>query len=201
MTGFNRRFAPHVGLVRERLAGRADPVLVSYRMNAGFVPADSWLHGPEGGGRNIGEACHIYDLFIHLIGAPPVRVDAAPVHVAGGTPDYYQKRDNFTAVLHFADGSQATLLYTAMGAGTLPKERMEVYSGGSVAVLDDFRTLELHGHGVRRHRLRRQDKGHRAELLAFAASISGGSAWPIPLEEQLAATRVSFVVEEALVGR
>ena len=63
MTGFNRRFSPAVAVVQEALAGRATPLIATYQMNAGYIPRDHWVHGREGGGRNIGEACHVYDLF------------------------------------------------------------------------------------------------------------------------------------------
>ena len=67
MTGFNRRFSPAAARLRELLAGRTSPLVANYRMNAGYIPLDHWVHGPEGGGRNIGEACHVYDLFDFLV--------------------------------------------------------------------------------------------------------------------------------------
>ena len=89
MTGFNRRFSPAIARARELLAARTTPLIADYRMNAGYLPLDHWVHGPEGGGRNIGEACHIYDLFDSLVGGaeveavtravdPPGRNAAAP---------------------------------------------------------------------------------------------------------------------------
>jgi len=72
MVGFNRRFSPAMQTIRSILANRSTPIIANYRMNAGYIPLDHWVHGPEGGGRNIGEACHIYDLFNSLIGTPHV---------------------------------------------------------------------------------------------------------------------------------
>ena len=69
MTGFNRRFAPAVALLRAAVRTRSAPLLINYRMNAGYLPPGHWVHGPEGGGRNIGEACHIYDLFQAITGS------------------------------------------------------------------------------------------------------------------------------------
>ena len=74
MVGFNRRFAPHVVEMQKAFQGRSTPLMMHYRVNAGFIPADSWVHDPvEGGGRIIGEACHFIDLMHFLAGAPPTR--------------------------------------------------------------------------------------------------------------------------------
>ena len=40
---------------------RLNPLLIRYRMNAGFIPLDSWHHG-----RIVGEACHIIDFITNL---------------------------------------------------------------------------------------------------------------------------------------
>ena len=73
LTGFNRRFSPAATGILGALQGRTTPMIVNYRMNAGYIAPDHWVHGAEGGGRNIGEACHIYDLFGALTGANPSR--------------------------------------------------------------------------------------------------------------------------------
>ena len=66
MTGFNRRFSPYAVKIASILKNRKNPFLINYRMNAGYIPLDHWVHNEEGGGRNIGEACHIYDLFTYI---------------------------------------------------------------------------------------------------------------------------------------
>jgi predicted dehydrogenase/threonine dehydrogenase-like Zn-dependent dehydrogenase len=191
MTGFNRRFSPAARQLAAVLAGRTAPLMIDYRMNAGYLPLDHWVHGPEGGGRNIGEACHIYDLFGALVGEPLEHVTAAAIRPSARLA----ANDNFTATLSFRDGSICTLTYTALGAKGHPKEQMTVYADGSVITLDDYRSLRRSG---RRRPLwwsRSIDKGHRAEFEALARCVAHGGPWPIPLEEQLQATRVSFEVE------
>lgn len=195
LTGFNRRFSRHARRLRAHLAGRTNPVMLHCRVNAGYIPPDHWVHGAEGGGRNIGEACHLYDLFLYLVDAPVLEVQAASVRPRTG---YYVPGDNFTATLRFQDGSIATLVYSALGSRRFPKERLEAFADGTVAVLDDYRELTLTGARPRRFRSRRQDKGHAAELEAFARAIQGGGEPPIPLWQQFEATRVSFEVERAL---
>ena len=90
-----------------------NPMLLNYRMNAGYLPLDHWTQSSEGGGRNLGEACHIYDLFTYLTGARIERVQAAAIRPATG---YCKSQDNFTTCLSFDDGSVATLTYTGLGA-------------------------------------------------------------------------------------
>ncbi|HLM69751.1 MAG TPA: bi-domain-containing oxidoreductase, partial [Longimicrobium sp.] len=134
LTGFNRRFSPVARRMAEIVRGRSAPMMLDYRMNAGYLPPEHWLRAPGQGGRNIGEACHVYDLFTCLVDAPVAEVKATPV---GGRRGYYGPRDNFVATIAFQDGSVATLTYTAMGARDYPKERMEVFVDGQVLSLDD----------------------------------------------------------------
>jgi predicted dehydrogenase len=102
MVGFNRRFAPLVAAIREHFGGRRHPLTLHYRINAGFLPPDHWVHDPvEGGGRILGEACHFVDLLQHLAGAPPARVHAEAIEGGG----HYRSDDNVCLTLRFADGS------------------------------------------------------------------------------------------------
>lgn len=195
MTGFNRRFSPAIVRARELLAPRSTPLIANYRMNAGHVPLDHWVHGPEGGGRNIGEASHIYDLFGALVGDVEVdSVDARAIH-ADGTR--LAANDNFVATIAYADGSVCTLTYTALGNRDHPKERMEVFADGTVLTLDDYKSLAVAGRGSG-WRSTTQDKGHVEELEALARALREGGAWPITLDEQVRAMRVAFAVEEAI---
>jgi predicted dehydrogenase/threonine dehydrogenase-like Zn-dependent dehydrogenase len=191
MTGFNRRFSPAVQKLRERLAGRSAPIVADYRMNAGYIPLDHWVHGPEGGGRNIGEACHVYDVFDALTGAGVREVHASAIAPSARLA----ANDNFTATITYDDGSLCTLTYTALGAKEHPKERLEVYGDGVVLTLDDYRSLTASGGKTPLWSSRTIDKGHRQELQALAECLLRGGPWPISLDEQLRATRISFDVE------
>lgn len=194
MTGFNRRFSPAIVEARKLLANRTSPVIVNYRMNAGYIPQDHWVHGPQGGGRNIGEACHIYDVFNALTGSLPTEVHAVSI-----TPEsaYWRRDDNFVATIRYADGSVCTLTYTAMGAKEFPKERAEIFFDGKVLALDDYKTLSVTGRtGGWKSAV--MEKGQLEELQALAQAFKPGGKWPISMEEQLAATRVSFEVQHQL---
>jgi predicted dehydrogenase/threonine dehydrogenase-like Zn-dependent dehydrogenase len=197
MTGYNRRFSSLAVRVKEAVRGRACPMVLQYRMAAGFLPADHWTKGPEGGGRNIGEACHIYDLFGFLVGSPVESVSATRM---GGRYGAYQLTDNFVATVRYEDGSVATLVYTAQGSPALDKERLELFSERTALVLDNWRSLTTYDQKVDRLTLRAPDKGFVEELAAFVAATTGGRAWPIPWREQKDAALVSFRVQEQLRG-
>ncbi len=196
MVGFNRRFAPLARHMKAALEGVSGPLAVQYRVNAGPLPADHWLHDPEqGGGRLLGEACHFIDFIAFLVGAPPVRVAATALHEAGRYSE-----DDVLITLTFPNGSVGTLAYLSQGDRSFPKERVEVFGGGRVAVLDDFRSLEVVS-GGRRRRWRswlRQDKGHRAEWEAFAAAIASGGPPPIAYDHLFGVSLATLAAREAL---
>jgi predicted dehydrogenase/threonine dehydrogenase-like Zn-dependent dehydrogenase len=194
--GFNRRFSPFALQLAEFLSERQEPLIVRYRVNAGYLPLTHWLHDPAiGGGRIVGEGCHFIDFLTFLVGEPPSTVSAM------GLPDAGRYReDNVHLALTFPDGSIGTLEYLANGDKAFPKERLEVFTGGQVGVLDDFRSLELVKNGKRRKyqsRLR-QDKGHIGEWEAFKSAIANHGPPPILYEHLFAISRASFAAVKAL---
>jgi len=193
MTGFNRRFSPYAEALHEVIATRSNPFILNYRVNAGYLPADHWVHGPQGGGRNIGEACHFYDLAGYLAGSEVCSIQARAIRP---TTAHYRRNDNFVVLLSFADGSVANVIYTALGSPEAPKEQIEVLSDGKVLTVTDFRSLAAAG--GKAPNLNRADKGHAAELAAFARAVRGESAWPIPLSDQVQAMSIAFQVERQL---
>jgi predicted dehydrogenase len=186
MVGFNRRFAPMATRMKSFLDEIHDPLALHYRVNAGAIPRDHWVQDPEqGGGRILGEVCHFVDFLTFMAGTPPIEVQTRALANSGQYAD-----DNIVIALQFANGSQGTISYLANGDRTYSKERLEVFGGAAVAVLDDFRRLDLVRHGrkqVFRSRLR-QDKGHRGEWQAFAEAILSGGESPISLEDIVSTT-------------
>ena len=197
LTGFNRRFSRYASRIHELVEGRTNPMILNYRMNAGHVPLDNWVHSDEGGGRNRGEACHIYDLFTYLTASRMVSVSAQAISPSTG---YYVRNDNFVATISFEDGSVATLTYVALGTSDYPKEQMELFVDGQVVALDNYTKLSVHGAKKANLETRMIEKGHEEELAAFAAAISQGREWPIPLWQQVQTTEIAFRVEELLMG-
>jgi predicted dehydrogenase/threonine dehydrogenase-like Zn-dependent dehydrogenase len=195
LTGYNRRFSPYARRMAELLKGRSGPFMLNYRMNAGWIPPDHWVHGAEGGGRNLGEACHIYDLFTFLADAPVTDVSAQSIVPKS---HHYGRTDNFVATVRFEDGSVASLTYTALGHKDHPKETAELYVDGKIAVLEDYKKLAVLGASGRDVATPAQDKGLQDELVAFADAINGGT-WPMPWWQQLQVARLALAVESQLV--
>lgn len=196
MTGYNRRFSPFARMIKEILTARANPIIINYRMNAGYVPLDHWVHGADGGGRNLGEACHIYDLFTYFIGS---KFKSVSVKSITPSTKYYASSDNFIAVVTFEDGSIASLTYTSMGNSKSPKEEMEIYADGEIISMSDYRKLTVSGKKEISVTNKVSQKGHFEEVKEFSAAIKGKIDWPIELWEQMQAAKIAFEIEKKLV--
>jgi predicted dehydrogenase len=191
--GFNRRFSPLARLLAAFLGGRVEPMHAHYRVNAGYLPPEHWTQDPAFGGRIIGEACHFVDLITFLVGAPPVRVSAFAL------PDRGKYReDNVSMTFAFPDGSVGVVDYLANGDKSLPKERLEVSCAGKVALLDDFRSLELVDEGTRKTMRAPQDKGWVNEWKAFAKAIREGGEPPIPYEQLIGVTKAMLAAVQSV---
>jgi predicted dehydrogenase/threonine dehydrogenase-like Zn-dependent dehydrogenase len=195
LTGFNRRFSPFAHRIHKMTSQRHDPMIINYRMNAGYIPLDNWVHTAEGGGRNLGEACHIYDLFTFLTQSKVVTIEAQALKPKTG---YYSRSDNFVTTMRFEDGSIACLTYTALGALDYPKEQMDVYMDGKVLLLDDYKKLTIYGGKFKGLENTIGDKGHLEELRSLGKAIQSGGEWPIPLWQQVQAMTSAFVVDDYL---
>lgn len=195
LTGFNRRFSQFARRIHEITEKRNNPMIINYRMNAGYIPLDNWVHTEEGGGRNIGEACHIYDLFTYLTESEVIKVEVQAIKPCTG---YYSYRDNFVTTMTFKDGSLATLTYTALGATNYSKEQMTVFVDGKVLALDDYKKLTIFGARLKGIKSRIINKGHKEELENFAQVIQKGGNWPIPLWQQVQTMDIAFKIEDYL---
>jgi predicted dehydrogenase/threonine dehydrogenase-like Zn-dependent dehydrogenase len=193
--GFNRRFSPLGQKLLEFLSDRTEPMHVHYRVNAGYIPLNHWTQDETvGGGRIIGEGCHFVDFITFLVGASPVSVTA---HALPDNGKYHE--DNISMTFAFPDGSIGVVDYLANGDKTFPKERVEVFTGGMIAVLDDYRKLEMVKDGRRKNvGLAAQDKGQKSEMQVFAKAIREGAQPPIPYEQLIGVTRSTFAAVESL---
>jgi predicted dehydrogenase/threonine dehydrogenase-like Zn-dependent dehydrogenase len=194
MVGFNRRFAPMAQRMKPFLVEAGGPFTMHYRVNAGSLPADHWINDHEqGGGRILGEGCHFVDFLSFLAGSAPVTVQAR------GLPISSEEQD-VVASLQFADGSLGTISYICSGDRVYSKERVEVFGNGCVAVLDDFRSLDLVRHGKKKsvRSWLQQDKGHIGEWEAFSECIRNGGPAPIQFEEIAASTLATIRIVDSL---
>jgi predicted dehydrogenase len=199
MVGFNRGFAPAALAVKAALANRNAPIVVSYRLNGGYIPVDSWIQDFQGGGRNVGEACHMYDFFGSLANS---RVASITARGISRSTSAYLTNDNFAATLGYEDGSVCNLVYTAAGPKTgLPKERIEIFCKDRAFLIDDFvRCVEYPTDSVL-WQAATADKEHYNELSALADALRDGTASPIPAERIFETTAVALHIEDQLQGR
>lgn len=199
MVGFNRRFSPALQMLKARLGKRRSPLVIQYRLNAGYLPLDHWVHGAQGGGRNVGEACHMYDVFRFLTGAPVRSIEATAID-PGALP--YARSDNFSVTLGYDDGSVASLVYTALGPKSgMGKEHIAVFCDGDAFVVDDFKQLTVASDGSVLWQSGEPDKGHFEELSRFGDAIVGGAEAPIAFAEIVETSAVALQVEDLLYGR
>lgn len=190
--GFNRRFSPHAQKMKD-LLGSA-PMNVIATMNAGHIPANSWVHDRAvGGGRILGEACHFIDLITFLTGS---LVTEVCMNGMGQSPA--ETTDNASILLRYANGSMGVINYFANGSKAYSKERVEVYSQERTLILDNFRTLRGYGFGNFSKMKIRQDKGHRAQFRQLLESVQSGGESLIPLAEILNTTKATLAAVESL---
>jgi len=139
---YSRSFAPFIKKIKGHTDKRSSPLMIFYRMNAGHLEKEEILQRTMGAGRLIGEACHIFDVFLYLVEAEPISVSVESLKPK--TP-YLFPTDNFSAQISFVDGSICTLIYTSLGNPSMGKERLEVYFDGKSIVMDDYISLEGYG--------------------------------------------------------
>lgn len=199
LVGFNRRFSPHTIKIKDLLKGRIEPLSMSMTINAGAIPASSWIQDPaRGGGRIIGEGCHFIDLLSFIAGSPVQSVSAVMMGEKTAVRD-----DKVAIILSFADGSVGTVNYFANGAKSYPKEILEIFNEGRVLRMENFRVTRGYGFkGFRKFKTFRQDKGHSVEIGAFIARAESGGAPLIAFDELVNVTRATFAaLESAQTGK
>jgi predicted dehydrogenase/threonine dehydrogenase-like Zn-dependent dehydrogenase len=188
--GFNRRFSPYATAVAPLARARINPLFLRYSMNAGYIPPDHWFHGPQGGGRIVGEACHAVDFCSFLVGAP-VRA-----WTRGGLrpkTDSLCASDNMTLLLEYEDGSLATIEYFAVGSRECAKEEIAIRYDGKTLVIDDFTALAAYGERLAPRKTTKPEKGLLEELTRLADCLGDPAAnWPIPLECMLETTEITL---------
>lgn len=192
MLGFNRRFAPHIQQIAKLLT-KAAPKAINYRINAGAVPVDHWVHDKDvGGGRIIGEVCHFVDLVMFLAGAKITAISANVMQEPNNL------LDTVVINLSFNNGSIANISYFSNGNKKLEKEYLEVFSNGQVAIIDDFKKLKIYSNKVSQSKLSSQDKGHFEEVKQFLQCIKEGRPSPISFEDIYLSSLATFKILESI---
>ena len=193
--GFNRRFSP-LSLEAKKVLDRLDgPTMINYRANAG-MPQVHWYTDPvEGGGRIVADACHWFDLSHWFIGSEPVSLCAETI--SSNLPQRIND-ENIHIIVKFRDGSLTTLQHTSLGNQLIPKERIEIFKGETVIIIENFQKLLIKGIIDRSVKLPAVDKGHFIQMREWGKDIEGQATGSIKLEDGIRATICTFKVFDSL---
>ncbi len=192
MVGFNRRFSPHIQKMKS-LVGNS-PMNVIATMNAGFIPANSWVQDLRvGGGRIVGEACHFIDLITFLTGS---KVKAVCMNALGVNPS--ENTDNASILLKYENGSTGVINYFSNGSKAYSKERIELYSQERTLVLDNFQSLKGYGFKSFSSLKTSLDKGHKKQFELLIERIRNGGEALIPFDEIINTAKASFAAIESI---
>lgn len=189
MVGFNRRFSTSFRKIKHFFDGIQEPLTIIYRVNAGFIPTNSWIQDLAQGGRIIGEGCHFIDTMTYLTGSLPDKIYAEAV--SGGNPES-ANRDRTLITIKFRNGSIGSLAYFANGDSSFGKEYCEVFGAGKSAVMNNFQSVELYKSGKSTKLKMDGDKGIATEIRETAESIKLGKPMPISFEEIKYVTLATF---------
>ena len=196
MVGFNRRFSKYACEVKKYIKDRINPMIINYQMNAGYIPLDHWVHTEEGGGRIIGEGCHIFDLFNYFTESKVVSISVDSINPRDKN---ISQRDNMVVIVKYEDGSLCTLTYTSIGNNSYPKEFCQIYFDGKIITIDDYK--RINGYGVKLSNLQYKspEKGQYEELKEFAKAIKSEERYNIPLWQLQQASEISYLVDKEVM--
>jgi predicted dehydrogenase/threonine dehydrogenase-like Zn-dependent dehydrogenase len=190
--GFNRRFSRFATAAKE-LVKDTESINIVATMNAGFIPENSWVHDISiGGGRIIGEACHLIDLMIFLTGSS---VENVSMSALGNNPN--MNTDNAIIILKFKNGSQGVINYFSNGSKAYAKERVEIHTQGKSIVIENFRKFKAFGYKGKDFS-KAQDKGHFEQFRRILAHSHEGKEAIIPFDEILNTSYATFAALESL---
>jgi len=198
MVGFNRRFSPFTTYIKNLFGHVDEPVVINCRINAGFVPKDSWVYDPEqGGGRIIGEVCHFVDLIQYLSDSQPVRVYAECISGEAGA---VMNKDNVVITVKLRNGSVGSISYIASGDKSYPREKVEIFGKGSVGVINNFKSASFtrNGKTKKKKSYMSMDIGHTDEMDALFNAVKKGKEFPVSFEEYVYTTLTTFRIEDSI---
>ena len=195
MVGHNRRFSPHANKMKTWLSNRVNPAILSYRVNAGKIPAEHWVHSDrEGRSRIIGEMTHFIDLMLYLLSEKPISVFAKRI---AGDDQHIVNNDNVVITIQFSKGSVGALIYSASGNRALSREYLEIFFDEQSIISTDFRRSELIANKSEKYKTSRQEIGYDAEIQEFVQALFGKNT-AVPFEDAVISMQTAFAIEESL---
>lgn len=194
--GFNRRYSPLIKIAKELLKERNNPIIINYRIASSFLPGSHWIFDPNiGGGPIIGEFCHFTDLVLHLMNSKPIELIAKGGSLSHKALDSF---DSCMVMIRFKNNSIANLIYTDLNGPDMSKERIEVFSGDSSIIIDNFKEMQTSGFNRGNKVLYEQDKGHKNEMNSVIKANLGLEEPLISIDEVLEAMDLCFKTIESI---
>lgn len=187
--GYNRRFSNILQEIKKHTSQRINPLFVHYRMNAGYLPKDHWVH--EDGGRIIGECCHIIDVMNFLTES---RIKSISTECLSPTNEKYSSTDNKQILLKYEDGSVCSIHYFAVGNKEIPKEFLEVHFDEKTITMEDYKKLKGYGIKLKDCDSSIPQKGQLEELSFLYESIQKKNSFPIALWDLFQTAEISFLI-------
>lgn len=194
--GFNRRYSPLIQKVKAVISERTTPVVINYRVNAGFISSENWVQDlEEGGGRIIGEVCHFIDLIAYLTSGRVVELDVIHIPCDGIA---LKSEDNIIVILKFDNESIGVLTYTSIGGKGMEKERIEIFYNRSSFVIRDFAELSTFSCDFGNIKLKEMDKGHKALIKELNKKLKNVESLILPFKTDIEMTRFTLEVVDKI---
>lgn len=192
--GFNRRFAPYYMEIKNLVARRTGPIIVSCRMNSPALSGRFWAADPEFGGAVVGEGCHFVDLLYWLLDSEPLSVSAYSLPMGKNDPI---GENNIAASFRFADGSIGNLTYCTIGSRTSGGERVEIFAPGFGLITEGMKRLTVNAASTRTSARWFADKGYMAQMSAFIRGLKAGEQPHVTARDGARATIGSLLMLES----
>ena len=198
LVGFNRRYASSVIKLKALFQNRTEPMVITYRINAGYLPRSHWYQDKENGGRIVGEVCHFVDTIGFLTDSVPESIFSECITSNNSA---ITEQDNVSIIIKYQDGSLGNIIYLSNGDTAYPKEHIDIYCDNSIARLDNFKKLEFYKNKKRISFSFNGEKGHKEEISTFIECIKGNLSAPITFSSLYSTTYITLLINESLTKK
>ncbi|MBT3408909.1 Gfo/Idh/MocA family oxidoreductase, partial [Candidatus Woesearchaeota archaeon] len=185
--GFNRRYS----LVFQKIKSKIDnkkPMIINYIFNNIYLPKDHWVNIPEiGGGRIIGEACHIIDLFNYLTDSVPISVKSQQISSSGNQKS--NDDNNIITAIKYKDGSICNLTYSCIGNANVERERCIIIQDGNVIEMNGFGKAQINNKNLYKGKT---DEGYESEISELGKKLTEKDSLTITSDICINTTKTVF---------
>lgn len=185
--GFNRRYSQVFQKIKLKIDNKK-PMIVNYIFNNVYLPKDHWVNVPEiGGGRIIGEACHIVDLFNFLTDSYPISIKTQQISSTGNQKS--NDDNNIISIIKYKDGSVCNLTYSCTGNANVQRERCTIIQDGNVIEMDGFGKATMNNKSIYNGKT---DEGYDTEILELSKKLLGKESLTVSSDSCINTTKTTF---------